>query len=59
MRDIVDRCRVWENHADLMDHRGGCPSSRQPLHVYTIDNGETGNGPPGVTEDITPEAQEL
>ena len=50
---------MWESHSDLMDHRGWCPSPRQPLPVYAIDNGETGNGPPGVTEVITPEAQEL
>ena len=22
IRDIVDRCRVWESHAEFMDHRG-------------------------------------
>ena len=57
IRDIVDRCRVWESPADLMKHQGWGP--RQPLPVYPIANGETGNGPPGVTEAITPEAQEL
>ena len=51
---------MWESHADLKeDQRGWYPSPRQPLPVYTIHNGGTGNGPPGVTEDITPEAQEL
>ena len=59
IRDIVDRCHVWENHADLEDQQGWYPSPGQPLPVYTIDNGEMVNGPPEVTEDITPEAQEL
>ena len=54
IRDIVDLCRVWESHADLMGHRGWCPSQRQPIPVYAINNGEPGNGPPGVTEDINP-----
>ena len=58
-RDIVDRCRVWESHAEFMDHRGDSPIPRQPLPVYAIDNGGTGNGPTGVTADITPEDQEL
>ena len=55
--DIVDRCRVWESHAEFMDHRGDSPTPRQPLLVYTIDDAGTGNGQSGVTADITPEDQ--
>ena len=25
IQDIVDRCRVWESHADSIDGRGGNP----------------------------------
>ena len=44
IRDIVDRCRVWESHADLEDQGGWYPSPRQPLcslrqPVYKINNG--------------------
>ena len=34
MQDIVDRCRVWESHADLEDQGG-----RRSLPVYTINDG--------------------
>ena len=50
---------MWESRADLEDQRGWYPSPRQPLPLYMINNGGTGNGPHGVTEDITPEAHEL
>ena len=39
IQDIVDRCHVWESHTDLEGQRGWYPSPRQPLPVYTINNG--------------------
>ena len=39
-RDIVDRCCVWESHADLEGQRGWYPNPRQPLPVYAINNVE-------------------
>ena len=32
IRDIVDRCRVWESHADLEDQGGWYPSPGRPLY---------------------------
>ena len=37
IRDIVDRCRVWESHVDLEDQGGWYPSPRQPLPIYGIN----------------------
>ena len=60
LQDIVDRCRVWESHADLEDQGGWYPSPRRSLPVYTInDGGNAGDDLPGAGDDITPEAQEL
>ena len=59
IRDFVDRCCVWESHAEFVDHRGDSPTPRQPLPVYTIDDAGTGNGQTGATVDITPEDQDL
>ena len=42
IRDIVDRCRVWESHADLEDQGGWYPSPRQPLPVHRINTGGGG-----------------
>ena len=49
--DIVDRCRVWESHAEFVDHRGDSPTPRQPLPVCLVDDAET--------VDITREDQDL
>ena len=58
--DIVDRCRVWESHADMEDQRGWYPSLRRSLLVHRIkDGGNAGDDLPGVADDITPAAQEL
>ena len=59
IQDIVDRCRMWESHAEFVGHRGDSPTPRQPLPVYMIDDAGTGNGQTGATADITPEDQEL
>ena len=56
IRDIVDRCRVWESHADLEDQRAWYPSPRRSIPVYTINDGDD---LPGAADDITPAAQEL
>ena len=37
IRDIVDRCRVWESHAEDMDRWGARPSPNHPP-VYHIDD---------------------
>ena len=57
IRDIVDRCRVWESLPEFVDHRGDSPTPRQPLPVYAIDDEGTENGRTGATVDITPEDQ--
>ena len=40
--DIVDRCWVWESHADLEDQGGWYPSPGQPLPIHRINNGGGG-----------------
>ena len=37
MRDIVDRCRLWESHADTGARRIVKPSPERALPVYTVD----------------------
>ena len=38
IRDIVDRCRVWESHADL-DIRGfGRPVPERALPIYAVND---------------------
>ena len=59
IQDIVDRCHVWESHAEFVDHRGDSHTPRQPLPVYTIDDARTKKGQTGATVDITPEDQDL
>ena len=58
IRDIVDRCRVWESHADWEDQRvGGGLGRAHP--IYTINDGARGGGG-GVGDDpVIPVAQEL
>ena len=55
IQDIVDRCRVWESHAEFVDNQGDSPTPRQPLAVYMIDDAGTGKGQAGATVNITPE----
>ena len=60
MRDIVDRCRVWESHTEFEDRRGWHPSPDQSRPVYTIsDGGNTGDDLREVADDMTPEAQDM
>ena len=56
IRDIVDRCQVWESHADLEDKRGWYPSPGRSLPLYTINEwGTEGDDLPGAADDMTPE----
>ena len=60
IRNIVDRCRVWESHADIEDQRGWYPRSRWSLPVYVInDGGNSGDNLTGAADDITLAGQEL
>ena len=45
MRDIVDRCRVWESLAEDTDCWGARPIPNRPLPVYRIDDVGTESGP--------------
>ena len=56
---IVDRCHVWDSHAEFVDHRGDSPTPRQPLPICTIDGAETVKGQARASVDITPEDQDL
>ena len=38
IRDIVDRCRVWESHAEDTDSWGACPSLERLRPVYRVDD---------------------
>ena len=37
IRDIVDRCRVWESHADTEARRFNKPGPESVLLIYTVD----------------------
>ena len=49
--DIVDRCRVWESHAEDTDRWGARPSPNRPRPVYRIDDVGTESGPEVSSED--------
>ena len=51
IRDIVDRCRVWESHAEDTDCWGARPIPHRPLPVYRIDDEETKSSPDVSSED--------
>ena len=42
MRNIVDRCRVWENHADTEARRFSKPDPERALPIYTVDEPDGG-----------------
>ena len=42
IRDIVDRCRVWESHADSDNQRFSKPGPDRALPIYTVN--ESGCG---------------
>ena len=37
IRDIVDRCRVWESHADTEARRFSKPGPERALPIYTVN----------------------
>ena len=37
IRDIIDRCRVWESHADTEARRFSKPSPERVLPIYTVN----------------------
>ena len=45
IRDIVNRCRVWESHAEDTDCRGAAPILNRPLPIYPIEEVRTESGP--------------
>ena len=51
IRDIVDRCRVWESHGEDTDRWGARPSPNWPRPVYRIDDVGTESGPNVSSED--------
>ena len=51
IRDIVDRCRVWESHAEDTDSWGACPSPERPQPVYRVDDIHTESKPEVSSED--------
>ena len=60
IRDIVDRCRVWESHADSVDKRGRGPGPERALPIYMVDDvGEAGDDLPVVAVTASPTAPEL
>ena len=58
--DIVDRCRVWESHADSVDKRGREPRPERVLPIYMVDDeGEAVNDLPVAAVTASPTAPEL
>ena len=51
IRDIVDRCHVWESHAEDTDRWGACPIPNPPCPVYQNDDVRTESGPDVSAED--------
>ena len=60
IRDIVDRCRVWESHADSVDKRGREPRTERALPIYMVEDvGEAGDDLPVAAVTASPTAPEL
>ena len=51
IRDIVDRCRMWESHADDTDNLRNCHSPDRPRVVYQVVNVNTDSEPKVSSED--------
>ena len=51
IRDIVDRCRVWESHAEDTDKWGVGRGSERPRAVYQVASLETDSKPKDASED--------
>ena len=43
IRDIVDRCRMWESHADSDSPRFGRSGPQRTLPIYTVDDAGGGS----------------
>ena len=59
--DIVDRCRVWESHADTEARRFSKPGPERALPIHTVDEpgcglddrmGAAVNVPPAVPDQL-------
>ena len=62
IQDIVDRCRVWESHADSVDKRGLGPGPERalPIYMYMVDDvGEAGDDLAMAAVTASPTAPEL
>ena len=59
IRDIVDRCCVWESHTEFTDCREDQPIPKRPLPVYMIDEVETEDGQPKLAPDVSSEDQDM
>ena len=59
IRDIVDRCRVWESHAEFTDCREDQSIPKRPLPVYLIDEVGTEDGQPKMALDVSSEDQDM
>ena len=59
IRDIVNRCHVWESQAEFVDHRGDSPTRRQPRPVCLIEDAETVRVQAGASVGTAPEDQDL
>ena len=43
IKDVVDRCRVWESHADLAVHRIGKPNPDPTYLTYAVGDSDSDN----------------
>ena len=51
IRDIVDRCRVWESHAEDTDRWGVRHESERPRVVYHVASCDSDSKPKAASED--------
>ena len=51
IRDIVDRCRAWESHAEDTDSWGVFHEPERPRAVYQVVNVNTDSKPKVASED--------
>ena len=51
IRDVVDRCRVWESHADLAVRRIGMPNPEPTYPTYAVGDADSDNEVTRVAED--------
>ena len=58
IRDVVDRCRVWESHADPVSGRMRKPTTDPMYPAFTVGEGEVPNPKPEIP-DIQEQLQQL